>query len=88
MWLLDRLAPEADNAMLEPLLDDSRGVYAWGRRLPPERRQELPQLKFPLSDQTWKRTRYLTRKVNCCIGLRLDLRTRIASRRAVSSLVE
>jgi hypothetical protein len=59
MWLLDRLAPEADNAMLEPLLDDSRGVYAWGRRLPPERRQELPQLKFPVSDQTWKRTRYL-----------------------------
>jgi len=59
MWLLDRLAPEADNAMLEPFLHDPRGVYAWGRRLPPERRQELPQLELPSSDQTWKRTRYL-----------------------------
>jgi len=59
MWLLDRLAPETDNAMLESFVDDSLGVYAWGRRLPPERRQELPQLKLPVSDQTWTRTRYL-----------------------------
>jgi hypothetical protein len=56
---LDRLTPETDGAIPESLPDYSRGVYAWGRRLPPGRRQELPQLRLPFSDQTWKRTRYL-----------------------------
>jgi hypothetical protein len=59
MWLLDRLAPEDNSQLLEPFAVESYGVYAWGRRLTPERRKELPELKVPVPNKAWERTRYL-----------------------------
>ena len=59
MWLLDRLTPENDNSILEPYLASARGVYAWGRRLPSERRNELLTIPLPVGNKNWQRTRYV-----------------------------
>ena len=48
-WLLHRLAPKADASLFEGFLTEPLGIYAWGCRLPPERRYELIDLapSFP-----------------------------------------
>jgi hypothetical protein len=46
LWLLDRLVQKTDSATFENHLNHPRGIYAWGRRLPPETRDEL--IRFPL----------------------------------------
>jgi hypothetical protein len=50
IWLLDRLAPKSDGSIFEPFLDHYLGIYAWGRRLPPERRIELVRVPLPACD--------------------------------------
>lgn len=59
MWLLDRLVSDDNGGVFEPFLGDAYGVYAWGRRLDPARRKELPKLVLPGDDRTGRRTRYL-----------------------------
>ena len=47
LWLLDRLAPETDSALFEDHQNHPRGIYARGRRLAPERRDELIRVPLP-----------------------------------------
>jgi hypothetical protein len=58
LWLLDRLAPESDGSVFEPFLDHHLGIYAWGRRLPRERRNELTRMPLPARDSPWSRRRF------------------------------
>lgn len=55
LWLLDHLTPASDASAFELHLDDPRGVYAWGRRLPPERRDELRRMPIPPSNAVFSR---------------------------------
>jgi hypothetical protein len=47
LWLLDRLLPQSDGGFFEQQLGTERGIYAWGRRLTPERRKEILDLSLP-----------------------------------------
>jgi hypothetical protein len=58
LWLLDRVAPESDSSIFDPFRTYAIGIYAWGRRLPPERRDEL--LRVPIPDESARfRIRFL-----------------------------
>ena len=46
LWLLDRLLPQSEAYEFETSLNNARGIYAWARRLPPEKRGELT--RFPV----------------------------------------
>ena len=50
LWLLDRLAPESDAELFEPYRSHELAIYAWGRRLPQDRRDELT--RFPVTPAT------------------------------------
>ena len=50
LWLLDRLAPESRADLFEGYRSHELATYAWGRRLPQERRDELT--KFPITPAT------------------------------------
>jgi hypothetical protein len=54
LWLLDRLAPESDSGLFEPFRDHAFGIYAWGRRLPPKRRDELTRV--PINAEGFPKT--------------------------------
>lgn len=54
LWLLDRLAPESESGLFEPFRDHAFGIYAWGRRLPRERRNELT--RFPITAEGFPKT--------------------------------
>ena len=49
LWLFDRLAPVTDFEAFEPFRRNSLGLYAWGRRLPPGRRDGLLHINSPES---------------------------------------
>jgi hypothetical protein len=48
LWSLDRLASTSDSNLFEQFLQHPMGVYAWSRRLPPERRSEIISLRVPV----------------------------------------
>jgi len=50
VWLLDRVAPTAALDLFEPFRTEELAIYAWGRRLPLSRRNELT--KFPIMPDT------------------------------------
>jgi hypothetical protein len=55
LWLLDRLLPDSDFGFFEQHLDSERGIYAWARRLPPEKRVELIRFPVTSSPGDWHR---------------------------------
>src|SRR5205823_13699568 len=59
LWLLDRVAPESDSSVFERFRTYDLGIYAWGRRLPPERRDELLRVPIPDVSAGFKRTAVL-----------------------------
>lgn len=50
VWLLDRLAPASTPELFEPFRSEELAIYGWGRRLRPDRRDELT--KFPITPDT------------------------------------
>ena len=59
LWLLDRLTPESDGSVFEAYLGEPLGIYAWGRRLPAERRDELTRIPLPPSSPGFSRVGHL-----------------------------
>jgi hypothetical protein len=60
LWLLDRLAPETAHERFQQYLRSPLGIYAWGRRLPPESRDALFEIPLPEPGKDLSREWYLS----------------------------